>query len=44
VIIELRQDDVLGSGRNGVVAVVRDTSDEQIDTVSVGRLERYPLD
>ena len=44
LIIELRQDDVFGSGRNGVVAVVRNTSDEQIYPVSVGRLERYPLD
>jgi hypothetical protein len=40
VSVELREDDVLGSGRKGVVAVVRDTSDEQIYTVAVGRLER----
>jgi hypothetical protein len=40
VIVELRVDDVLGSGRQDAVAVVRDVSDEQLYTVSVGRLER----
>lgn len=39
-IVELRVDDVLGSGRKGAVAVVRDVSDEQVYTVSVGRIER----
>jgi hypothetical protein len=39
VIVEIRVDDILGSGRKGAVAVVRDASDA-LYTVSVGRLEK----